>query len=88
MADPNSTDLSEFGKILRFESISDRLSDLNEKYINKILNYSLPLIARLVDGYNRGFTSRFVMDFNQDLWKIMHEIIFGKFYKTMNLSKI
>ncbi|RMZ94073.1 hypothetical protein BpHYR1_050310, partial [Brachionus plicatilis] len=36
----NSTDLSEFGKILS-------------------LNYSLPLIARLVDEYNRGFTSRF-----------------------------
>ncbi|RMZ94963.1 hypothetical protein BpHYR1_047717 [Brachionus plicatilis] len=37
----NSTDLSEFGKILS-------------------LNYSLPLIVRLVDEYNRGYTSRFV----------------------------
>ncbi|RNA32277.1 RNA-directed DNA polymerase from mobile element jockey-like [Brachionus plicatilis] len=41
----NSTDLSEFGKILS-------------------LNYSLPLIARLVDEYNRDFTSRFVNFFD------------------------
>ncbi|RNA05028.1 hypothetical protein BpHYR1_018717 [Brachionus plicatilis] len=39
------------------------------------LNYSLPLIDRLVDEYNRGFTSRFLFKSHKSLvtWDVLQE---------------
>ncbi|RNA37533.1 hypothetical protein BpHYR1_003760 [Brachionus plicatilis] len=51
------------GKIIQNNAqISFRTNSTDLSEFGKIfnLNYSLPLIARLVDEYNRGFTSRFL----------------------------
>ncbi|RNA29250.1 hypothetical protein BpHYR1_046832 [Brachionus plicatilis] len=45
---------------LKLLTVSNRLFELNERYVGKGLSHSIPLVERLVKKYKKGFESRYI----------------------------
>lgn len=52
--------LGEYEAKLGLSQVSDRLDDLNERFLRNCLANSNVLVARLLDEYKRGFESRYI----------------------------